>query len=138
KSGFSVEGKRVVVCGAGPLLLEVARYLSSRGGRIAIIAEQAGWTPLARFGLALRHTPSKWAQSLKLLTSAGLRVRAGCWVREVEGDARVELATLTNGSTTWRVPCDYVACGFHLVPNTELGAVLGCRIVNRAVWTDAV
>ena len=32
--------------------------------------------------------------------------------------------------------CDYLACGFHLIPNMELPALLGCRIGDGFVATD--
>jgi NADPH-dependent 2,4-dienoyl-CoA reductase/sulfur reductase-like enzyme len=34
------------------------------------------------------------------------------------------------------VDCDYLACGFHLVPNKELPELLGCRIADEFVTTD--
>jgi D-hydroxyproline dehydrogenase subunit alpha len=136
KSGFPVDGKRVVVAGTGPLLMEAAGYLSSRGARIAIVAEQVPWPSLVRFGLALRHAPAKMVQAAKLAAEVGTLPRAGCWVTEVSGTGHVESATLTNGRRTWREACDYVACGFHLVPNTEMAALLGCRVEGGVVWTD--
>jgi NADPH-dependent 2,4-dienoyl-CoA reductase/sulfur reductase-like enzyme len=35
-----------------------------------------------------------------------------------------------------RLECDYLACGYGLVPNTELPAALGCAIANGAVQVD--
>ena len=35
---------------------------------------------------------------------------------------------LTDGIKTWDEPCDLLACGFHLVPNTELPSLLGCKL----------
>jgi len=34
------------------------------------------------------------------------------------------------------ISCDYLACGFHLVPNTELAAFLGCEIDQGFVRVD--
>ena len=34
------------------------------------------------------------------------------------------------------IACDYLACGFHLVPNVELAALIGCRLRNGYVETD--
>jgi NADPH-dependent 2,4-dienoyl-CoA reductase/sulfur reductase-like enzyme len=34
------------------------------------------------------------------------------------------------------VACDYLACGFHLVPNTELASLLGCQIESAFVRVD--
>jgi NADPH-dependent 2,4-dienoyl-CoA reductase/sulfur reductase-like enzyme len=36
-----------------------------------------------------------------------------------------------------RITCDYLACGFGLVPNLELPMALGCRVAGSVVWTDA-
>ena len=34
------------------------------------------------------------------------------------------------------IACDYLACGFHLVPNSELAALLGCRVQDDLVQVD--
>ena len=34
------------------------------------------------------------------------------------------------------IPCDYLACGFHLVPNIEVPLVLGCEIQDGCVRVD--
>jgi NADPH-dependent 2,4-dienoyl-CoA reductase/sulfur reductase-like enzyme len=44
---------------------------------------------------------------------------------------------LTDGSRTWTERCDLVACGFHLVPNTELAFLLGCRVTGNGVEVNA-
>jgi NADPH-dependent 2,4-dienoyl-CoA reductase/sulfur reductase-like enzyme len=36
----------------------------------------------------------------------------------------------------WTVACDFLACGFHLVPNTELAQLIGCRIEDGFVAVD--
>jgi NADPH-dependent 2,4-dienoyl-CoA reductase/sulfur reductase-like enzyme len=36
----------------------------------------------------------------------------------------------------WTVACDFLACGFHLVPNTELAQLIGCRIEDGLVAVD--
>jgi NADPH-dependent 2,4-dienoyl-CoA reductase/sulfur reductase-like enzyme len=46
--------------------------------------------------------------------------------------------TLTDGRRTWSVPCDYLACGFHLVPNLELPQLLGCTLANGSVKVDGL
>ena len=43
---------------------------------------------------------------------------------------------LTNGDRTWIESCDLIACGFHLVPNTELASLLGCVVRNGCVIVD--
>jgi len=51
------------------------------------------------------------------------------------GDDRLRRVTLRQGAREWDVDCDYLACGFHLVPNLELPALLGCRIADGFVAT---
>jgi NADPH-dependent 2,4-dienoyl-CoA reductase/sulfur reductase-like enzyme len=43
---------------------------------------------------------------------------------------------LTDGRKTWEEPCDLIACGFHLVPNTETAALLGCAFQGPFVVVD--
>lgn len=73
KTGLPVASKRVVVAGSGPLLLAVAAYLRHQGAQIPLIAEQAAWGRLLRFGLGLSAHPGKLAQAL------GLRGGCAAW-----------------------------------------------------------
>ncbi|MHB8540749.1 MAG: FAD-dependent oxidoreductase [Candidatus Acidiferrales bacterium] len=137
KSGHAIAGRKVVVAGSGPLLLAVAAYLKEHGADIRVIAEQAPWTQLIRFGLALPFRGQKISQALHLRKQlSGIAYKAGCWVTAAEGDGRVESVTLRTGSKTWKEPCDYLACGFHLTPNTELAALLGCEVRAGFVRAD--
>src|SRR6202007_878106 len=43
---------------------------------------------------------------------------------------------LTRRGRSRVLDCDYLACGFHLVPNIELASLLGSRIDNGFVTTD--
>jgi hypothetical protein len=45
------------------------------------------------------------------------------------------VAISRNGKSE-TIACDYLACGFHLVPNAELAALLGCRIAEGWVQVD--
>jgi len=114
KSGLPIAGKRVVVAGTGPLLLAVAAYLKKRGAIVPLVAEQA--ESVTRFGFTLVRYPRKLLQAIRFRT--GLRYVTGCWPVSAEPGA----VTLSRGGT---VECDYLACGFGLVPNTELLTLLG-------------
>src|SRR3954451_15457924 len=114
KSGLPVSGKRVVVAGSGPLLLAVAAYLKKRGATVPLVAEQAG--SVTRFGLTLARYPGKLVQAIRL--RAVVRYVTGCWPLSAEPGA----VTLSRVGT---VRCDYFACGFGLVPNTELLTLVG-------------
>src|SRR4051794_7539457 len=114
KSGMPIAGKRVVVAGSGPLLLAVAAYLKKRGATVPLVAEQAD--RVTRFGLTLARYPKKLLQAVRL--RAGVRYVTGCWPLSAEPGA----VTLSRTGT---VQCDYLACGFGLVPNTELLTLVG-------------
>ena len=137
RGGLRIDGKRVVVAGAGPLLLAVAAHLAENGAQVLAVCEQATLSQLARFGMRLLSEPSKLWQGVgysRVLWP--MRFRTGCWPVAAQGDGRLRSVTLRQGGRQWNVECDYLACGFHLVPNTELAALLGCRITEGFVATD--
>ena len=134
KTGLPIEGKRVVVAGSGPLLLAVAGYLRKRGADLLLIAEQASSVQLARFAVGLFSKRSQ-AFSLKRQLK-NVPYRSGCWVAEAHGEGKLEGVTMVRGGKRWQVACDYLACGFHLVPNVELAESLGCVIKNGSVRVD--
>ncbi|HEV2616588.1 MAG TPA: FAD/NAD(P)-binding oxidoreductase [Candidatus Acidoferrales bacterium] len=137
KSGIAIEGKRVVITGSGPLLLAVAAHLTEHGADVRTIAEQAPWSRLIRFGMSLTTRGQKIAQAFHLKKQLSrIAYRAGCWVAAVEGNGKVESVTLQTTRKTWKEPCDYLACGFHLVPNVELASLIGCELRGGFVRTD--
>jgi D-hydroxyproline dehydrogenase subunit alpha len=138
KSGVPVGGKRIIVAGSGPLLLSVAAFLRAHGAIVPLVAEQAPWHRVARFGLQLA-----WLSPSKLLQGAAYRwalrntrYNLGCWPTAVHGNAKVEAVTFRSGGQTWTEPCDVLACGFGLVPNLELPILLGCNVRDQAVVVD--
>lgn len=129
KSGLSISGKKVIIAGSGPLLLAVAAYLQEHGADTRLIAEQAPRHRLARFGVSLFFERSKFKQALAIRRQlAGIPYKANCWPVRASGNGKLESVTLRCGEKTWQEACDYLACGFHLVPNTELAVLLGCEI----------
>ena len=137
KSGLPIAGKTVVVAGSGPLLLPVAAYLGKRGAKIRLIAEQASRAPMLRFAAAVVSQPQKIAQTIGLMRQlVGAPYRLGCWPVEAKGEDKVKAVVLQRGRRQFEVECDYLACGFHLVPNLELAALLGCELRDGAVQVD--
>jgi len=137
KGGLDAKGKQVVVAGSGPLLLAVAAALENAGSKIVGIYEQAPLLRLAGFGLTLLGQPGKLAEGARYrLKTRQAAYRTGSWVVRAEGRGRVEQVTLSNGRTQWTVDCDWLACGFHLVPNLELPRLLGCRVVGGYIQVD--
>ena len=134
KTGLPIERKRVVVAGSGPLLLAVAAYLRGRSADVLLIAEQASLGQLARFAAG---SFSKRSQAFELKQQlTGVPYRTGCWVAEAYGEEKLEGVTLVRGGKRWQVACDYLACGFHLVPNVELAELLGCAVERGSVRVD--
>lgn len=137
KNGWPIAGKRVVVCGTGPLLLAVASGLQKHGAIIVSIAEQAPLGRIAKFGLKLLRHPDKIFQGVGLkLGLFGVPFRCGAWPVKAEGGDLVRCVTLTDGRKTWTEQCDVLACGFNLVPNVELPLALGCELKKEFVRVD--
>ncbi|MGA2060591.1 MAG: FAD/NAD(P)-binding oxidoreductase [Thermoguttaceae bacterium] len=135
KSGYPIKGKKVAIAGSGPLLLATGAHLRSHGADVKLIAEQAPWTRLIRFGLALPFlSPSKVMQGAcykcKLFC---VRYLTNCWPVAAHGEAKLSRVTFRAGDDTWEEECDLLACGFGFVPNLELPMLLGCQIKNGVV-----
>ena len=134
KTGLPIEGQRVVVAGSGPLLLAVAAYLRGHGADVVLIAEQVSSMRLARFGLGLF---GKSSQALNLKRQLkGVKYLTSCWPLAATGNDKLESVTLLHRGNRLEVACDYLACGFHLVPNVELAELLDCNIVDGTVTVD--
>jgi NADPH-dependent 2,4-dienoyl-CoA reductase/sulfur reductase-like enzyme len=112
----------------------VAAYLRAQGADVPLIAEQTDSSKLARFSGALMRYPRKLVQALSLrMKLLGTRYLTSCWPVRAEGDGKIETVTLRRGQRLWPEPCDYLACGFGLVPNLDLPLLLGCKIRNGFV-----
>ncbi|MBJ7311365.1 FAD-dependent oxidoreductase [Rugamonas sp. CCM 8940] len=147
KGGYPLAGKRVLVAGSGPLLLAVAATLRERGAQVVAIVEQAALPRLARFALGLPATPSKLQQAWQLMRRLrGVPYRHNSYVRSVASLLDDEQAGLTQppalrvsvqrGGASETLDCDYLACGYGLLPNLELALALGCASAAGAVRVD--
>jgi NADPH-dependent 2,4-dienoyl-CoA reductase/sulfur reductase-like enzyme len=134
KSGMPIAGKKVVVAGSGPLLLAVARYLRAHGADVRLVAEQTSRSAVLRFGMRLVGHPRKLMQAVTLHTR---RYITSCWPVSAQGREKLESVTLRRADgRVWTEDCDYLACGYGLIPNVELAALLGCRMSRRGVEVD--
>lgn len=137
KHGWPVAGKKVVIAGTGPLLLAVADGLKKSGAHIVSIAEQAPFARVAGFGLKLLSHPGKIWQGIGIKARLlGVPYRCGVWPVKAEGDEVLRRVILTDGRKTWTEECDFLACGFNLVPNVELPLALNCELHHGFVWVD--
>jgi NADPH-dependent 2,4-dienoyl-CoA reductase/sulfur reductase-like enzyme len=134
KSGLSVSGKRVVIAGSGPLLLAVAEYLRRAGAQVLLIAEQAPAARVRGFAATLLLHPAKMWQAVRLKRAlGGVPYHFGMWPVAAGGQEKLEWVELLRRGAKSRVACDYLACGFHLVPNVELAELLGCELQDGFV-----
>ena len=58
----------------------------------------------------------------------GIPYQYGTWPVRAGGAEKLEWVELSDGTKTQRIACDFLACGFHLVPNAELAALVGCKL----------
>ncbi|WP_394235714.1 FAD-dependent oxidoreductase [Pseudomonas anguilliseptica] len=134
KGGLPVAGERVVIAGSGPLLLASAATAQKNGARVLHIAEQTGWAALAGFAAQLPRWPHKLLQAFSLWHRG---YRANSHVLEALGDGRLEALRLSVNGRIKEIACERLACGFGLIPNTQLGQALGCQITANAIAVDA-
>lgn len=137
KGGFDVSGKRILVSGTGPLLLVVAEYLKSKEAKIVAIAEQTPASKINRFAVGLWRYPSKIAQGFELRSRLNsVPYWKDAWITRVDEQERSLAVTISRKDRERTLECEYVACGFHLVPNNELATLLGCEINGGFVGVD--
>ncbi len=131
KQGLPVAGKRIVVAGTGPLLLAVAGLLRSKGAVVPVIVEQATAGRINRFALSLLRSPGKLLAGVRLRARLlGTRYATDSYpVRADPAGAGLRVA-YRSGGRDLSVDCDYLACGFNLIPNNELAQVIGCELTG--------
>ncbi len=137
KSGLPIANKKLIIAGSGPLLPAVAANLKKHGAQILLVAEQASIEQLAPFAARVLAGPRKLLQTLALKSQLiGVNYRTSCWpIRAAERAHQLQV-TLHSPAGPFEMTCDYLACGFFLIPNLELPALLGCDLTNDAVTVD--
>jgi len=139
KSGLDITGKRVVVAGTGPLLLAVAAAMRRAGARVLVVVEQAPMSRLMGFSLSLLGShPGKLMEGVGYgWKTLGVPYRTGSWITRAVGTDTLRSVTVTDGVRSSEVEVDMLAIGYHLVPNTELAQLLGCKLQEGFVAVDA-
>jgi len=132
-------GGRVVLAGAGPFLLPVAREVVARGAGVVALAEatrRRDW---------LRHAPvavrdaarlREYGRYRRALHAAGVDVRWGQVMVRADGVDAVESVTLAPCDAAWRpdldrayaVAADALCTAYGFVPAVELARSLGCAL----------
>jgi D-hydroxyproline dehydrogenase subunit alpha len=85
----------------------------------------------------LTRQPAKFADAVRYGWQArGVRLRTSCWPALALGEERLERVVLNDSGRLVEIKADYLACGFHLVPNCELASLLGCALDGGYVRVD--
>ncbi len=138
KTGLAIDHKRVVIAGSGPLMYPVARSVQKAKGELLLVAEQASFSKLAYFAAHLPAYPEKAFDALGYFAKLWqVPTPLGTWVQKAGGEGKLEWVQLSNGKKSWRVNCDYLATGCHLIPNIDLARLAGCAIENNRVQVDS-
>jgi NADPH-dependent 2,4-dienoyl-CoA reductase/sulfur reductase-like enzyme len=145
-------GDRVVIAGAGPFLLPVAKSLTQTGARVVGVFEAStparllrGWSskPLELLG-ARGKAPELVEYALGHLRHR-IPYRTGWAVVEAHGTDRVESVTIQKVDASWapipgtrrRIAADAVAVSHGFTPRLELAIAAGCDITpDRFVRVD--
>jgi NADPH-dependent 2,4-dienoyl-CoA reductase/sulfur reductase-like enzyme len=137
KNGLPIRGKRVVLSGSGPLLLAVAANLARNGARVLGIFEQTRLAQIAKFGIQLLGYPAKLREGAAFRAATrSAPYRTGSWVAEAHGDHSLRSISVSVNGAIHTIQCDYLGCGFHLVPNLELPRLLQCQIQSDYVCVN--
>jgi thioredoxin reductase/bacterioferritin-associated ferredoxin len=135
-------GRRVLLAGAGPFLLPVARQLTSQGAGV-VVAEATRRRDWLRAGVRMTRHLDRLA-SYAAYRARVPRVAWGQVIVRAEGDGRVESATLAACGADWAplpgtertLAVDAVCTAYGFVPDVALARALGCELDGDAVAHD--
>lgn len=134
RSYGTLPGKRVVVCGSGPLNLQVALELANGGADVRLVAEAAP-SPFGRIGTAARMALSdpgltwKGIGMIRRLRASGIAVRNGIRLERIEAQGDGLTARLADsGGTAIDIETDVVCMNAGFEPQNEILRLLGAHM----------
>lgn len=125
-------GRNVVVAGAGPLLLVVAKAIVDGGGRVAAVVDahpRSAWFMSAADLLSRPDLATRGMVWYRALMSRGVPMHNGMRVQSVTRDGPVlqvsavrvgRDGTPVPGTPEIRIECDALCCGYGLMARTEV------------------
>ena len=133
-------GRRILLCGSGPLLMAVGASLARAGGGVVSLCEAASLAALLSLLPQLIRQKGLLGESrsyLAALCKGRVPVRPGWAVIAAHGDERVRAATICRVDKDWRpiggtqrtLDVDAVAVGFGFQALSRLTRLCGCRLV---------
>lgn len=140
RSYRSLPGRRVAVCGSGPLNLQVALELATGGAEVAMVAETAPapWTrPLAALALVLAG-PKLAAKGMRLvagLRRRGVATRYGTRLVRVDPEGGALRATFRDGAgQEVAVTVDALCMNDGFEPQNEILRLFGAGMTWDAAF----
>ncbi|MGF1593771.1 MAG: FAD-dependent oxidoreductase [Kiloniellaceae bacterium] len=125
-------GQRVIFMGTGPLLYLVAAQYRKAGAGVAAVLDTSPFQLRVKALPKLLARPGVLAKGLALtwaLKRTGVAMHAGITPLAIEGGAEGGVKGVrfrTRDGTTHSTPCDAVALGYHLRPETQLADLARC------------
>lgn len=133
KSQGCAIGSRVVMMGTGPLLYLVAAQYVKAGATVSAVLDTSTLAQRMRALpqlLAIPPTLKKGVALMRVLKNARVPVHRGVTPVAIEGTPEHGVQSVrvrqANGAPL-RVPCDAIALGYHLRPETQLADLAGCE-----------
>ncbi|TWT12952.1 FAD-dependent oxidoreductase [Reyranella sp. CPCC 100927] len=138
KTDGVLAGRRILICGNGPLNLQIALELARAGATVVAVAELAEAVGVRQAGTVLRmlrHAPRLAWQGARMtvaLRRRGIPVLSGRGLVRVEPYDGALRATLGRRAHRTLSPerdivVDVVLMGYGFMPSNELLLALGCR-----------
>lgn len=144
-------GQRVLLAGAGPFLLPVARGLATDGAEVTMLEATTltGRLGLGPAALGVPELVREAAGYTAALRQLGVRRHSGEKILRAEGDGTVQRAVVARVDRDWRavpgtertIEVDAVAIGYGFLPSTELAEACGCHLrfdADAQAWFVAV
>lgn len=122
-------GRRVALCGTGPLLLLLAWQLAKAGAPPALVLESAPWRQTLRAAPGLAWNPGAALRGLAwraALRRRGVAIHAGAVPLDIE-EGVTALRWRDARGAEHRSEVDAVALGWGLKPETQLADLAGLR-----------
>lgn len=134
RSYRTLPGKRIAVCGSGPLNAQVALELAKGGAEVTVMAEAASapWRHPKHALAALAADPSLVFKGLRMmrdLKGRGIPLRHQTTLRQVEQDGDGLLATFSSSSgAQFNQVVDVVCMNQGFEPQNEILRLLGAEM----------
>ncbi len=125
-------GRRIVFCGSSPLIYLAARQYRAMGADIVALLDTTPFSAKLAAAPHLLAAPRTFARGLgymNALRRAGVMIDHGIRLRAFEGASGVEAVRFSDRrGNDVALPCDAVAYGFGLKPETQLAELAGAAL----------